>query len=211
MAVGFIERLIMGWRNLELKLVSYLYSSLGQHFLGENFEVFYKILLVTWLVFFIVTAGRIVWLRGKTGRGKIDGEKVTKLLGLGLMAVIVSYGVSQIVQILIPLPRPFVVLKVKPLISHEADASFPSDHAVVVFALQTWLSMSFRGEVCFDKVLWLLSWILGVLVVVLRVVAGIHYLVDVAAGAVLGTFVTMLICGVLFGGVLQDKIDNTAL
>ncbi|MFN2568953.1 MAG: phosphatase PAP2 family protein [Candidatus Dormibacteria bacterium] len=75
--------------------------------------------------------------------------------------------------------RPFATGHYQPLISHDSDASFPSDHLCVLGALvgATWPNWRRLG--------WA-SLALAVAVGLARVVAGVHYAGDVLAGFLLG-------------------------
>ncbi|MEC0182816.1 undecaprenyl-diphosphatase [Paenibacillus peoriae] len=75
--------------------------------------------------------------------------------------------------------RPFVGHDVIQLIHHDANASFPSNHALGAIAVATvfWLH---RQKY---RVLWV---ILAVLIAVSRVWTGVHYPSDILAGAVIG-------------------------
>ncbi|WP_025718307.1 undecaprenyl-diphosphatase [Paenibacillus sp. 1-18] len=75
--------------------------------------------------------------------------------------------------------RPFVGHAVIQLIHHEANASFPSNHALGAFALAAILWLHRQKY----RVLWV---ILAVLIAVSRVWTGVHYPSDILAGAVIG-------------------------
>lgn len=77
-------------------------------------------------------------------------------------------------------PRPYEALDIVPLIPRDKKGeSFPSRHVFSVFVIaMTW------GWVC-PPVGWLLC-VVGVLLAITRVVAGIHFPRDVLAGALLG-------------------------
>jgi undecaprenyl-diphosphatase len=75
--------------------------------------------------------------------------------------------------------RPFVTHTVLQLIAHPANASFPSDHAIGAFTIATsiWLFRRKEGTV------WLL---LAACIAFSRVWTGVHYPLDVLAGAGIG-------------------------
>jgi undecaprenyl-diphosphatase len=85
-------------------------------------------------------------------------------------------------------PRPFVAQHFTPLISHAADASFPSDHLAVLGAVVMALWFTARR-------LALVTAIVALAVAFARVYVGVHYVSDVAGGFVLG-----LMCGALAWG-----------
>lgn len=75
--------------------------------------------------------------------------------------------------------RPFVTHSVLQLLAHPANASFPSDHAIGAFVIATsiWLFRRKEGTV------WLL---LASCIAFSRVWTGVHYPLDVLAGAGIG-------------------------
>lgn len=74
--------------------------------------------------------------------------------------------------------RPFVVQHVSPLVPHVADNGFPSDHAVMCFAI-TCLIFPFR------KRLAALALLFSLLVAASRVAAKLHTPLDMEAGALI--------------------------
>lgn len=109
-------------------------------------------------------------------------SKSRRNLMMALQAILAACAgttVSFIIGHLLYRDRPFVTHSVIQLISHSADASFPSDHATVAFACATafWL-----GHVRYR---W--GWVLiAACIAFARVWSGVHYPSDVAAGALLG-------------------------
>jgi undecaprenyl-diphosphatase len=82
--------------------------------------------------------------------------------------------------------RPFVTHNVIQLISHPANASFPSDHAIGAFVIATSIWINRRK----DGKLWL---VLAAGIAFSRIWTGIHYPSDVIAGAVIGIAAAVLI------------------
>lgn len=82
--------------------------------------------------------------------------------------------------------RPFVAHSVIQLIKHAENASFPSDHAMGAFAIATtfWLYKRKSG------IAWL---ILAGCIALSRVWTGVHYPLDVIAGAVIGAAAALVI------------------
>jgi len=74
--------------------------------------------------------------------------------------------------------QPFAVEGFEPLVWHDVDNSFPSDHVAVggIFA-----SVAFLGNPRVGLVLWVFALLVGLA----RKLAGLHYGVDVLAAAVL--------------------------
>jgi len=86
-------------------------------------------------------------------------------------------------------PRPYSAsnLNVKELVFHRPDYSFPSDHATLLAALtvSAWL-------LGYKKLGWAFL-IIGIIVALSRVVAGVHYPLDIVAGVFVGTIFAFLV------------------
>lgn len=96
---------------------------------------------------------------------------LTAVLSLVAVMIIQQFYVHQ---------RPFVVRSdVVLLVKHSADASFPSEHAAVAFALAA-------GVAVYRFRLGLVLLALAVLIAFARVYVGIHYPGDVLGGAAIG-------------------------
>ncbi|UKS25518.1 undecaprenyl-diphosphatase [Paenibacillus sp. HWE-109] len=82
--------------------------------------------------------------------------------------------------------RPFVSHHVLQLISHPANASFPSDHAIGAFVIATtiWLHRRKAGR------LWL---VLAGCIALSRVWTGVHYPSDVIGGAIIGALAACVV------------------
>ena len=85
-------------------------------------------------------------------------------------------------------PRPYVTFpEPEPLLATPLDLSLPSGHAATSFAGATMLSF-FLGRRAAPVLL-----VLAALVAASRVYVGVHYPLDIAAGAALGTGVTLVL------------------
>lgn len=100
--------------------------------------------------------------------------------GVALGAIGLSRGVlTEIIRWLWFRPRPFVDHAVNSLIEHEATGSFPSGHAAFFFALAMagYLFNRRAGQ-------WLFA--AATLISLARVFVGVHYPLDILAGALVG-------------------------
>ena len=98
----------------------------------------------------------------------------------------VALLIGQVLSRLVDRPRPFVAHPglIHLFAPHAADASFPSDHTTAAFAIATAILLRNR--------LWgALTMAAAVLLGVSRVVIGVHYPLDVIAGAALGAGVAV--------------------
>ncbi len=105
-------------------------------------------------------------------------EQRTKLLYVLAVALPLSYALARLAGLLYGHQQPFAEEGFSPLIVHEVDNAFPSDHTVIggVFASVAFLA---------DRRVGLVLWALTLLVGLSRMIAGLHYGIDIAVGAVL--------------------------
>lgn len=99
-----------------------------------------------------------------------------------------ALALGQIVSHLVDRPRPFVAHPglIHLFAPHAADASDPSDHTTAAFAIAAALLLRNRT--------WgMLALLAAFALAVSRVVIGVHYPLDVAAGALLGSGVALLL------------------
>lgn len=112
-----------------------------------------------------------------------------EILLTSALAVIISRGIfTEIIRALYHNDRPFVQGTIKPLFEHAATASFPSGHAATFFAL---------GFIVYHYDRWWGSMFVfaAVLVSLGRVIAGVHYPLDIVGGAVVSLLAAWLALG----------------
>ncbi len=106
-----------------------------------------------------------------------------------VVSVVVAFAISEGLNFLFPVPRPFVAQNFTPLVGvslSEYYASFPSGHATFLTALG--MAIFFT-----EKLPGVLILILGILVGIGRVVAGVHYPIDILGGFLIGVAVAALV------------------
>jgi len=131
------------------------------------------------LIFFIVPLLLALWFWRASG---VERARNQRAAALAVVAVGIALALGTLASHLHYQARPFVSdSSTKLLIGHSADNSFPSDHAVVCFALATALT-------CWKRFLGSLVLVGALLVGVSRVYVGVHWPGDVAASAVIGAF-----------------------
>ena len=108
-------------------------------------------------------------------------EKWELLLVVGISAIVARFGVTELIRLFIHRPRPFLTMPVHQLLTDSAW-SFPSGHATFFFAIATAVYL-YNKKWGF--------WFFGaaILITVSRVIAGIHYPLDIIAGALIGAAV----------------------
>lgn len=133
----------------------------------------------SFLIYFLFAGLLVLWFVD----GKIKKEQVIH----ALFAAFIAWLISALTKYFFPTLRPFMIngkevdVLIKPL-----DGAFPSGHTAESFALAVTVFMHDR------KIGWL--FLIGALVVGLaRVLANVHYPVDILGGAFLGTLVAVII------------------
>ncbi len=104
-----------------------------------------------------------------------------------LLSVLVTIVISQILHVIFSsCDRPFAAMGLSPLVSHEPDPSFPSDHAAVGFAIGVSILLKQRkiGVICLT---------IALVASFSRVLSLLHWPSDMVAGAFLGTTIAISI------------------
>ncbi len=98
---------------------------------------------------------------------------------LGGVSALIALGLGQVIGEALPRPRPYLSHAVNQLIPRELDTSFPSDHAILGFAVavMVWRYNGRAGAALL---------VLATLMAIARVFVGAHYPGDVLGGAMLG-------------------------
>jgi len=145
-------------------------DSLGIY-LAEHFEH------VLWfcLVLFLLKNLRKYW------------SMIIKGLAAGILA---RFGIVELIRFLWERPRPFIENNVNLLVEAANKASFPSGHAAFYFALSTVIFL-------YNKKAGILFFIASFLISISRVFVGIHWPLDILAGALVGIFSGWLILKIL--------------
>jgi undecaprenyl-diphosphatase len=100
------------------------------------------------------------------------------------VSALVALGIGQLIGKAFPRPRPYLGHAVNQLIPRSLDTSFPSDHAILGFAIAVMVWRYNRRAATA-----LLA--LATLMAVARVFVGAHYPGDVLAGVVLGALTSI--------------------
>ena len=116
----------------------------------------------------------------------IDGKIKKEVVVHAIFACLIAYAISELIKTFFPSLRPFQTNGLFPLtLTVPSDSAFPSSHSAVAFALAVTI-------IKHDKKVGILYIIMAGLVGVARIMAHVHYPLDVMAGAVLGTTVSLL-------------------
>lgn len=108
------------------------------------------------------------------------------VLATGLTWVFVS-----VIKYWVAEPRPFMVLKeIQALLPNESGYSFPSGHSALTFAVATTVYLH-------HKRLGIYLYAFALVVAISRVYVGVHYPIDILAGALIGIFFSLLTHAIL--------------
>jgi undecaprenyl-diphosphatase len=152
-----------------------------------------------YLVFAIAAGVAIHWV---IGRGQQRAVNQAMVVG-AVVAALLSLATTSLIQHFYVHPRPFVDRQdVMLLINHGADASLPSEHAVVAFSLAGAALWSRR--LLLGSGLVLAAAALGFA----RIYTGLHYPADIAVAAGVGLLASFL--AVALAGPLTIRLRATA-
>lgn len=156
-----------------MALDCYLFVVLNQY-AGQNFFVDKTfIFFAEYLVAFFVVLFLIEFRKAKAVYNAIFSS--VSVVVLNILISMVYYR-----------PRPFVSHNAHLIINHVKDASFPSDHAAISFAFATALFI-------YNRKVGVVAYGIAILISISRVFAGLHYMTDIIAGAILGIAVSLVI------------------
>ncbi len=140
---------------------------------------FIVLFLASFLIWFLLVGLFVVWFSD----GKIKKEQVLH----ALFAFALSWVIAEIIKTLFPTMRPFQIDGRLPLtLTFSSDGAFPSGHTAAAFGLAVtiWLH---------DKKIGILFLIGAITVGVARVLANVHYPIDILGGALVGIVVAIVI------------------
>lgn len=118
----------------------------------------------------------------------ITNKKISalRLIGLSFLSAIIAWFIASLYKYNFPSPRPFEVYEnLKPLFITYRGDSFPSGHATYMGALAT-------GVFLQNKKLGFIFIIGALLVAIARVLAGVHWPVDIVVGLIFGAGVSIV-------------------
>jgi undecaprenyl-diphosphatase len=141
----------------------------------NSWVLFSAIFFAEYLILAIPIFFGLAWLRGNT--------QTRQGLLVASAAVLFGLVISQLIGIVWPHPRPFVIGLGHNFLPHAADSSFPSDHLTI------WLSAAF--SFLFQRRLGKLAMTMVVLALPMawaRIYLGVHYPADMLGAAVVAAF-----------------------
>lgn len=141
-----------------------------------NFFVTFTASILIW----VIIAGLIyLWI--------IDGRVKKEQVIHAIMAGTLAWVVSQIIKAIFPTIRPYQQFGLTPLtVFAPNDSAFPSAHSALIFAIAVtiWLHDRKIGSI------FLMS---AILIGLARVVANVHFPIDILGGAVIGIVTSLIV------------------
>lgn len=131
--------------------------------------------ILIWLMFFGLI---VLWV--------IDGKIKKETVIHAVFSCFLAWGIAELIKSFFPTLRPFQFNDTLPLtLTVPVDGAFPSSHTAVGFALAITILRH-------DKKMGILYLIMAGLVGVARIIAHVHYPIDIIGGAVIGTIISGL-------------------
>lgn len=136
-----------------------------------------------YLIWLIVLIFIIWWIKiSKTKSSEnwpIEGKRKWLIFGSVMLPAVLSFLINQLLAMIRFRDRPFLNLDINKLVEPMSEKSFPSDHSAMAFA--------FAFAIYFhNKKLGRILLVLTCFVALGRVYGGVHYPIDVIAGAIVG-------------------------
>ncbi len=105
------------------------------------------------------------------------------MIKLAILSFLIAFLIAFVAGIFYYDPRPFVVEHIDPLIPHQPDNGFPSDHTLIAMVMAATVFV-------FRRKLGILLGVLGILVGISRVVAEVHHPIDIVGSIVIAIMAT---------------------
>lgn len=164
--------------NFDLSIFNYIYGLADHQTWLDILGVFFA--KYTLYIFLLSVA---IWA---TIGVKANGARLRIALWALAAALVSRFAIVEIIRLILPRPRPYMYFNFEPLISEPLlnSSAFPSGHAAFLFAFITTLSLYNKRAASL--------YVIAILVGIARVFAGVHWLSDVIAGAVVGIVTALL-------------------
>ena len=133
-------------------------------------------------------ASILIWLMafGLIVLWVIDGKIKKETVIHAIFACLTAWIVAELIKYFFPTLRPFQIDNLIPqTLTIPGDGAFPSSHTAVAFALSVTILKH-------DKKVGILYLIMAGLVGIARIIAHVHYPIDIIGGALLGTLISRL-------------------
>lgn len=184
------------WLNLDYRLFEFFNAWAGKNSAANAIIIFFA----QYVIWFVYAGLCLWWFLGK------DRIPVRQRLVLIFSSVVLGRGMAvEIIRAIYHRARPFLAYRVTKLIhvvlllGRDNEGSFPSGHTTIMFAIAG--ALYFYNKKLAGRLV-----LLGLLIGLARVSAGIHYPGDILGGIIVG-----LISAWLIEKTLGKKIQNLAV
>lgn len=129
------------------------------------------IFFAEYLPYIMALSALVLVFRMKDWKGKVNAFAL-----IALSLILSRFLITELIRAIYFRPRPFVTLGIEPLINHSMTPAFPSGHAALFFALAFAVFLISKR---------LGAWLIvgSALMGIARVAAGVHWPMDIVAGA----------------------------
>jgi undecaprenyl-diphosphatase len=103
------------------------------------------------------------------------------VFGAGIAAILARFGITTLIRHFWQRSRPFINNNVNLVVNYSNESSFPSGHAAFFFAIATVVYLH-------NKKAGILFFVGALLISLGRIFVGIHWPLDILAGAIVGIF-----------------------
>ena len=177
---------------LQTQLYNWLHSFAGVSPTGDLiivfFAVYFPIVISLLALVYILTSARK------------RPEKISAIVSALAAALIARIFFAGTLRYIVHEARPFTLANAHSLFL-ATGSSFPSAHATILFAIGTVLYS-------FDKRTGIIFGVLSLLVCIARVIAGVHYPIDIAAGILIGIATARLFLA--YGSPVMERYIRTS-
>jgi len=156
--------------NFDYLLFQKLNSLAGRFNWLNNLIIF----LADYLLYFMVLGGLIYLFFAYQKKWK-------NFLDLVLATILSRVIFAEGIRFFYYRPRPFLSHTVNQLLGHDSSGSFPSGHMTFIFPLITFIYFK-------NKKVGIVFGVLGLLMGLARIAAGVHYPFDIISGILIGIF-----------------------
>jgi undecaprenyl-diphosphatase len=170
---------------MNISLFYFLHSFAFKYVWLDRLVWFIAVLLI-YIVLAIVGIALLRYYKVSNFKGLINAlkQKGNEMVSIPF-TVVVAYLLAHLLKVLVHTERPFIALSNIHTLFFESGYSFPSGHSVVISALT--FAIFFR-----HKRLGYICMVLALLIGVARVVAGVHFPIDILGGYLIGFLVAFL-------------------
>jgi len=155
---------------------------------SSHFWLVFSKLIAEYLIYLVPVILIVLWFWPVSPSASRGGPRESKKAALkAVLAGGVGLSIAKVIGPIINRPRPFEGGSIHEILFHRPDYSFPSDHAILLFALtfSFWLS----GY----KKLAIVMFGLSLFISAARIAVGVHFPSDIISGGILGIFIAWII------------------